>query len=51
VQIDSAWKMIRVNTEISAKESFGYYKLKKGKPLFISSCSELLDQGEQAKLQ
>jgi hypothetical protein len=29
VEIDSAWEMIRENTNISAKESLGYFELKK----------------------
>jgi hypothetical protein len=32
VEINSAWKMIRKNIKISAKESLGYYELKKHKP-------------------
>jgi hypothetical protein len=37
--------------KISAKESLGYYELKKHKPWFDKGCSELLDQRKQAKLQ
>jgi hypothetical protein len=39
------------NIKISAKESLGYFELKKHKPWFEEGCSELLDQRKQAKLQ
>jgi hypothetical protein len=42
---------IRENIKISAKESLGYYELRKHKPWFEEGCSELLDQRKQAKLQ
>jgi hypothetical protein len=32
VEINSAWETIRENIKISAKESLGYYELKKHKP-------------------
>jgi hypothetical protein len=51
VKIISAWEMIRENIEISAKESLGYYELKKHKLWFSEGCSELLDKRKQAKLQ
>jgi hypothetical protein len=51
VEINSAWEMIRESTKISAKESLGYFELKKHKPWFDEGCSELLDQRKQAKLQ
>jgi hypothetical protein len=51
VEINSAWEMIRENIKISAKESLGYFKLKKHKPWFDEGCSKLLDQRKQAKLQ
>jgi uncharacterized protein YaaR (DUF327 family) len=51
VEINSAWEMIRENIKISAKESLGYFELKKHKPWFDEGCSELLDQRKQAKLQ
>jgi hypothetical protein len=51
VEINSAWEMIRENIKISAKESLGYFELKKHKPWFDEGCSELLDRGKQAKLQ
>jgi flagellar motility protein MotE (MotC chaperone) len=43
--------MIRENIKISAKQSLGYYELKKHKPWFNRRCSKLLDQRKQAKLQ
>jgi hypothetical protein len=43
VDINSVWKIIRENIKISAKESLGYFELKKYKP-------ELLDQRKLAKL-
>jgi hypothetical protein len=39
------------NIKISAKESLGYYDLKKHKPWFDGGCSELLGQRKQIKLQ
>jgi hypothetical protein len=51
VEINSAWEMIRDNIKISAKESLGYFELKKHKPWFDEGCSKLLDQRKQAKLQ
>jgi hypothetical protein len=42
---------IRENIKILAKESLGYYELKKNKPCFSERFSELLDQRKQAKLQ
>jgi hypothetical protein len=51
VKINSAWETIRENINISAKESLGYFKLKKHKPWFDEGCSKLLDQRKQAKLQ
>jgi hypothetical protein len=51
IDINSAWETNRENTEISAKESLGYYELKKHKPWFNKGCSTLLDQRKQAKLQ
>jgi hypothetical protein len=32
VEINSAWETIRENIKISAKESLGYYEMKKHKP-------------------
>jgi flagellar biosynthesis/type III secretory pathway chaperone len=51
VDINRAWETIRENIKISAKESLGYYELKKHKPWIDERCSELLDQRKQAKLQ
>jgi hypothetical protein len=42
VDINRAWETIRQKIKISAKESLGYYKLKKCKPWFDEGCSELL---------
>jgi hypothetical protein len=51
VDINRAWKIIRENIKISAKESLGDYELKKHKLWFNEGCSKLLDQRKQAKLQ
>jgi hypothetical protein len=51
VDISRAWETIRENIKISAKESLGYYKLKKHKPWFYEGCSKILDQRKQAKWQ
>jgi hypothetical protein len=51
VEINSAWETIRENIRISAKESLGYYELKKHKLWFNERCSKLLDQRKQAKFQ
>jgi hypothetical protein len=51
VEVSSAWEMIRENINISAKESLGYYELKKHQPSFNKGCPELLDLWEQAKFQ
>jgi hypothetical protein len=48
VEINSAWETIRENIKISAKESLGYFELKKHKPWFDEGCSKLLDQRKQA---
>jgi hypothetical protein len=39
------------NIKILAKESVGYFELKKHKPWFDERCSRLLHQRKQAKLQ
>jgi hypothetical protein len=44
VEIKSAWEMIRENIKISAKDSLGYFELKKHKPWFDEGCSKLLAQ-------
>jgi hypothetical protein len=46
VYVNKAWETLRENIKISAKESIGYYEPQKNK-----SCSKLLDQKIQAKLQ
>jgi hypothetical protein len=51
VEINSAWKTIRENIKISAKDGLGYFELKKHKTCFDEGCSKLLDQRKQAKLQ
>jgi 50S ribosomal subunit-associated GTPase HflX len=51
VKINSAWEMTQENIKVSAKESLGYYELRKHKPWFNEGCSNLLDQRRQAKLQ
>jgi hypothetical protein len=43
--------MIRENVKFSAKESLGYFELKKHKPWFDEGCSKILEQRKQAKLQ
>jgi hypothetical protein len=45
VDTNRAWETV------SAKESLGYYELKKHKPWFDEGGSKLLDQRKQAKLQ
>jgi hypothetical protein len=51
VDINRAWETVRENIKISAKESLGYYELKKHKTWFDEACSELLEERKQAKLQ
>jgi hypothetical protein len=51
MEINSAWELIKENINISAKESLGYYELKKHKPWFDEACSKLVDQRKQAKFQ
>jgi hypothetical protein len=48
VEINSTWETIRGNIKISAKESLGYFELKKHKPRFDEGCSKSLDQRKQA---
>jgi hypothetical protein len=50
VDINRAWETIRENIKISAKESLGYYKLKKHKPWFDEGCSKLFEERKHAKL-
>jgi hypothetical protein len=49
--VSSAWETIREYINISAKESVGYYELKKHKPWFDERCPKLLHQRKKAKLQ
>jgi hypothetical protein len=51
VEINSAWETVRDNITISAKESIGYFELKKHKTWFDEGCSKLLDRRKEAKLQ
>jgi hypothetical protein len=51
MEFNSAWETIRENKKISAKESLGYFELKKHKQRFDAGFSKLLDQRKQAKLQ
>jgi hypothetical protein len=51
VEINSGWEIIRETIKISAKESLGYFELKKHMPWFDKECSELLNQRKQSKLQ
>jgi hypothetical protein len=50
VDIMRAQETIRENIKISAKDSLGYYELKKHTPWFYKGCSKLLDQRKQAQL-
>jgi hypothetical protein len=38
VKINTIWELIGENIKISAKESQGYYELKKHKPCFDEGC-------------
>jgi hypothetical protein len=51
VDINSTWETIIENIKISAKESLGYYELKKHKPWFDEGRSKLLGKRKQTKLQ
>jgi hypothetical protein len=51
VDINRTWETLTENITISAKESLGYYEMKKHKPLFDEGCSKLLDKRKQAKSQ
>jgi hypothetical protein len=48
---NTVWDSIREIIKISAKESPGYYELKKHTPWFGQGCSKLLEQKKQAKFQ
>jgi hypothetical protein len=49
VDIDRVWEIIEENIKISAKESLGYYKLKKHTPWIDEGCSKLLNQKKKKK--
>jgi Zn-finger nucleic acid-binding protein len=51
LEIYGAWATIIGNIKISAKESPGYYDLKKHETWFDEECSKLLDRRKEAKLQ
>jgi hypothetical protein len=51
VDISISWETIQDNINISAKESLGYYELKKHEPWFIKGYSKLLHQRKQVKFQ
>jgi hypothetical protein len=51
VEINSDWETIRENIKMSAKESLGYFELKKHEPWIEEGCSKLSEQKKQAKLQ
>jgi hypothetical protein len=50
VEIISVWEMIRENIKISAKESVGYFELRKNKLWFNERCLKLVYGRKQAKL-
>jgi hypothetical protein len=47
VHINSACEAIRENIKMSAKESLGYYEVKKHKPWFDEGCTKLLIKGNR----
>jgi hypothetical protein len=51
VEINNAWDTNVENIKISAKESLGYFEMKKHKLWFGEGCQKLLDQRKEAKLQ
>jgi hypothetical protein len=51
VHMNKAWGTIRGNINISAKESLGFYELKKHKHWFDEGRSKILDRRKQDKLQ
>jgi hypothetical protein len=51
VEINNALKTITETIVISAKESLGYYILRKHKQWFDEGCPELVNQRKQATLQ
>jgi hypothetical protein len=46
-----AWKNIKENIKISAKETLDLHEWKQHKPWFDEKCSPLLGQRKQAKMQ
>jgi hypothetical protein len=48
--INRAWETIRENIKISAKDTLGYYELKKHKSWLNERCSKLLDQRKQVNI-
>jgi hypothetical protein len=51
VEINRCKDNIRENIKILAKESLGYYELKKHKPWFDEGCPALLGKRKQTRLQ
>jgi hypothetical protein len=51
VDVNIAWETIIENIKFSAKESLGYYELKKIKPWFDEGYSNLIAHRKQAKSQ
>jgi hypothetical protein len=51
MDINRAWEKSTANIKILAKDSLGYYELRKHKSWFDEGCSKLLDQRKQATLQ
>jgi hypothetical protein len=49
-EVPGAWEMIRDNIKISAKESLGYFELRKHEPWIDEGCSKSVYQRKQAKL-
>ncbi|PNF13747.1 hypothetical protein B7P43_G14087 [Cryptotermes secundus] len=50
VDVNKAWETVGENIKISAKDSLGYYELKRHKPWLDEGCLELEDQRNQAKM-
>jgi hypothetical protein len=48
VEINSAWETITENIKISAKESLGYFEMKKHKPWFDKGCSRFIRLKERS---
>jgi hypothetical protein len=49
--LNSTWKSIRQNINISEKQNLGSHNLKHNKPWFDDKRSKLIDQRKQTKLQ